>query len=96
MAFNPRTTKSLLYHPPIPEFSVIQVKLDSGVKENHRAINGPSVFVVTTGGGKVTWGQDEGLDLVLGDTVFVGAGSGVKFVAGGEGLVLYRSFAEIP
>ncbi|KAF8631316.1 hypothetical protein AX15_002461 [Amanita polypyramis BW_CC] len=90
------TAESLLYDPPIPEFSVIQVKLDSGAKGKHRAINGPSVFVVTTGGGKVVWGQDESLDLVLGNVVFVGAGSGVEFVAGGDGLVVYRSFVEIP
>jgi mannose-6-phosphate isomerase len=52
--------------------------------------------VVTTGGGKVAWGHDESLDLGLGDTVFIGAGTQVEFASGGDGLVVYRSFVEVP
>ncbi|KAK2467382.1 hypothetical protein APHAL10511_000617 [Amanita phalloides] len=90
--------KSLLYDPPISEFSVVQVKLGSGDKEVHRAIDGPSVFVVTTGHGKVVWDHGGSLDFVLGDAVFIGAGTPVEFNAGatdGDGLVLYRSFVEV-
>ncbi|KAF8347487.1 mannose-6-phosphate isomerase [Amanita rubescens] len=90
-----RTATSLLYDPPITEFSVIQIKLGSSEKETHRAIDGPSLFVVTTGEGKVTWGRDESLDLGLGDTVFIGASTPVEFISGGDGLVVYRSLVEI-
>lgn len=90
-----RTATSLLYDPPISEFSVIQVKLGSSEKETHRAIDGPSLFVVTTGEGKVTWGQDESLELSLGDTVFIGAGTPVEFISGKDGLVVYRSLVEV-
>ena len=91
----PRNTTSLLYDPPISEFSVIQVKLASSEKERHRAIDGPSLFVVTTGEGKVTWGQDESLNLGLGDTVFIGAGTPVEFFSGENGLVVYRSLVKV-
>ncbi|KAF8638759.1 hypothetical protein AX17_001975 [Amanita inopinata Kibby_2008] len=88
---------SLLYDPPIPEFSVVEVKLQSGKKEKHDALGGPSVLIVTTGGGRIIWDQSEALDLGLGDVVFVGAGTPVEFVAaegGKEGLVVYRAFVE--
>lgn len=91
-----RTAKSLLYEPPISEFSVVQVELGSSEKETHRAIDGPTLFVVTTGGGKVAWGEDGSLDLALGDTIFIGAGTQVEFTSGGDGLVVYRSFVEVP
>lgn len=74
----------------------MQVKLAPSEKETHRAIDGPTIFVVTTGGGKVAWGHDESVDLGLGDTVFIGAGTQVEFTSGGDGLVVYRSFVEVP
>jgi mannose-6-phosphate isomerase len=87
---------STLYDPPIPEFSVIQVKLPSGMKECHDEIRGPSIAIVTEGKGKVSWGL-ESLDVGLGDVFFVGAGIRIEFEASGgvEGLVVYRAFVEI-
>ena len=72
---------STLYDPPIPEFSVIQVKLRSGGKECHDEIRGPSIAIVTEGKGKVSWGlESETLNIGLGDVFFVDAGNQV----GGE------------
>lgn len=90
---------STLYDPPIPEFSVIQVKLPNCRKECHDEIRGPSVAIVTEGKGKVSWGLGgggESLDISLGDVFFVGAGTRVEFEASGvEELVVYRAFVEI-
>lgn len=89
---------STLYDPPIPEFSVIQVKLPSGGKEGHDDIGGPSIAIITEGKGKVSWGRGgvESLDIGLGDVFFVGAGTRVEFEASGVGeLVVYRAFIEI-
>ena len=88
---------SILYNPPIPEFSVIQVKLPTGGKECHDEIRGPSIAIVTEGKGKVTWGlEGESLDIGLGDVFFVGAGTGIELEASGVGeLVIYRAFVEI-
>ena len=88
---------STLYDPPIPEFSVIQVKLPSGGKESHDEIRGPSIAIVTEGKGKVSWGlKGERLDIGLGDVFFVGAGTKIELEASGVGeLVIYRAFVEI-
>ena len=85
---------STLYDPPIPEFSVIQVKLPSDGKECHDEIKGPSIAIVTDGKGKVSWGS-EVLDIGLGDVFFIGAGTKIEFEASGVGeLVVYRAFVE--
>ena len=85
---------STLYDPPIPEFSVIQVKLPSGEKECHDEIKGPSMAIVTQGKGKVSW-RIESLEIGLGDVFFVGAGTRINFEANGVGeLVVYRAFVE--
>ncbi|KAF9465624.1 mannose-6-phosphate isomerase [Collybia nuda] len=93
--FSSEKGPSTLYNPPIPEFSVIQVKLPSDLKEEtHRPVQGPSIGIVTGGGGVVNWGNGE-LELRLGDVFFIGAGVEVKFGNRGEGeLVVYRAFVE--
>jgi len=92
-----QSSVSTLYDPPIPEFSVIQVKLPSGGKECHDEIRGPSIAIVTEGKGKVSWGlESEGLDIGLGDVFFVGAETRIELEASGVGeLVIYRAFVEI-
>ena len=88
---------STLYDPPIPEFSVIQIKLPSGEKECHDEIKGPSMAIVTQGKRKVSWriGSDS-LDIGLGVGFFIGAGTRIDFEANGVGeLVVYRAFVEI-
>ncbi|KAK7460918.1 Mannose-6-phosphate isomerase [Stygiomarasmius scandens] len=90
------SVKSELYDPPIPEFSVVQVKL-SGEKldETHPPVDGPSLTVVTEGNGIVRWDENGGqsLDIKQGDVFFVGADTEVKL--SGDGLILYRAFVEI-
>ena len=90
---------SILYNPPIPEFSVIQVKLPSGEKEYHDEIRGPSIAIVTEGKGKVNWGLgggSESLGISVGDVFFVGTGTRIGFETSGVGeLVVYRAFVEV-
>ena len=91
-----QSSVSTLYDPPIPEFSVIQVKLPSGGRECHDGIRGPSLAIVTEGKGKVSWRlEGEDLDIGLGDVFFVGAGTRIELEASGvEELVIYRAFVE--
>jgi len=90
------STCSLLYDPPIPEFSVVQVVLSSKDEESrecHRAVDGPSLAIVTDGNGVVSWGIDSKLSIGRGEVFFVGAGVRVQFESEGR-LTLYRAFVE--
>ena len=90
--------KTQLYDPPVPEFSVLRVGLSKeGDDEQHAALGGPSVLIVTEGGGKIVApkAQDGDLELEVkeGSVIFVGAGVPVKFIAG-QTLVVYRAYYE--
>ncbi|KAG6895628.1 hypothetical protein C0992_000301 [Termitomyces sp. T32_za158] len=101
--FSPTTTTtgspSTLYDPPIPEFSVVQLKLAPRGEEKHRPVMGPSIMIVTDGEAVVRWeleGRKERmLNVGLGDVVFVGAGTEVRFEAGDGEFVVYRAFVEV-
>lgn len=85
---------STLYDPPIPEFSVVRVKVDKDASVKHAGLKGPSIFIVTGGNGKITWdgvGGEAGEDLNEGRVFFVGAKTPVTFE--GE-LEVYRAFVE--
>lgn len=87
---------SVLYDPPVPEFSVVQVKLSYQQTEAHRPVDGPSVAIVTEGSGAVEWDTGERLEVGLGDVYIIGAGTGVEFKSKGtEPFVVYRAFVEV-
>ncbi|KAG8761742.1 Mannose-6-phosphate isomerase [Ceratobasidium sp. 428] len=85
-----------LYDPPIPEFSVLLTDVPARKSASHRPLDGPSIFIVTSGNGSFSFnGGDEKQDIKSeGEVWFVGAGTSVKFTAGSTGLVLYRAFVE--
>jgi mannose-6-phosphate isomerase len=90
------SSSSLLYDPPAPEFSVVQVKLSPQQTETHRPVDGPSVAIVTEGRGAVEWNSGERLEVGLGDVCMIGAGIAVEFRSGGtDDLVVYRAFVEV-
>ena len=83
---------SRVYAPPVPEFSVVQVVLPPGGREVHRALDGPSILIVTQGAGTLG-AEDEEIALQEGAVVFIGAGVGVVFASGSaERLGLYRAY----
>jgi mannose-6-phosphate isomerase len=88
---------STLYDPPISEFSVVNTTLTPGQTEGHRAIDGPSIAIIASGKGKLQWSGGS-LDVVRGETIFVGADTAIDlFAAGEEGekLEIYRAFVEV-
>jgi len=88
------SASTLLYDPPIDEFSVYKVEVGKGEKEGHRAVEGPSICVVTQGSGTVVWAGEDSLDVARGDVVFVGAGAEVTWTAGEDELELFRAYVE--
>ncbi|KAF5316311.1 hypothetical protein D9619_006837 [Psilocybe cf. subviscida] len=87
---------STLYDPPIPEFSVVQVRLEHGAKEQHAPLRGPSIAIVTQGEAQVKWGDSGTLDVGLGDVFFVGANTPITFANTPDSeLTVYRAFVEV-
>jgi mannose-6-phosphate isomerase len=86
--------KTMLYDPPIEEFSVLRLELAGGDKEKHRAVSGPSIVIVTDGEGSVRHGSDV-VDVARGEVVFVAAGTEVEWQATKSGLVAFRAFVEV-
>jgi mannose-6-phosphate isomerase len=83
----------LLFDPPVTEFSVLQVMIGMNGTEIHRAIDGPSIAIVTNGQGKASCGKEQ-LELSVGQVVFIGAGTEVTLTSE-QGLVIYRAFVEV-
>ncbi|KAL7420947.1 Mannose-6-phosphate isomerase [Cryptotrichosporon argae] len=97
-AYFDKTESTLLYDPPIDEFSVLGTQLARGSVTTHRPIDGPSIAVVTGGEAVVEWDGGElagggELIVVRGDVVFLAAGKEYKWEARKE-FEAYRAFVE--
>lgn len=85
-----------LYDPPIEEFSVVKVDLNSkGSKATFEGIEGPSIVLCTSGSGKVSVGPKveevrEGWVYFVGATAELVVENGVE-----EPLVLFKAFCEL-
>ena len=96
---------SLLYDPPIEEFSVLMTRLGKGDgAEVQRAIKGPSILIVTGGTGSLTSipstsTQAEERHFALtkpGQVFFVGADTKIQLQADKDAdLVVFRAFVEV-
>jgi mannose-6-phosphate isomerase len=97
--FHMPSTATLLYDPPVAEFSVLRVKVESGKVEVHSGIEGPSIAIVTDGEGAVSWGYGQNLLHVMkGSVFFIAAGADIKVVAGEQmhnSLTLFRAFVQV-
>ncbi|KZT53367.1 mannose-6-phosphate isomerase [Calocera cornea HHB12733] len=86
---------SLLYDPPIEEFSVLLTQLAEGEEDAYGAIDGPSILIVTEGEGElVADGKTNAIK--KGQVWFIGADVDASFKGTSGGLVLYRAFAVAP
>lgn len=91
----PGTKFSILYDPPIDEFSVLKTELGSGDEEVIPGIEGPSILIVESGSGSIEVGPKRE-ELKPGWVFFVGATAEVKLEpAEGGKLVVYRAFCEV-
>lgn len=88
----------LLYDPPIDEFSVLKIDLSSSsssTSSKQRAVEGPSICVVTKGEGLVKFGDASAKEEVKkGDVLFIAAQAEVEWEAQ-EGLEVFRAFVEV-
>lgn len=97
--FSISTTDTLLYNPPVPEFSVLLIKVASGKVEVHSGIAGPSIAIVTDGEGILSWRSDEdSLRVSMGSVFFIAAGAEIKVVNTDQSqnsLVIFRAFVQV-
>jgi mannose-6-phosphate isomerase len=88
---------SLLYDPPIDEFSVVWTKMSADQTEKHKSIDGPSILIVTSGSGKLIGEQagktESDFELKEGYVYFIGAHTPITAVTDKEGLEFYRAFS---
>jgi mannose-6-phosphate isomerase len=59
----------MLYDPPVPEFSVLQIKIDPWVTESHPAVDGSSIAIITKGEGTIGWGDDQSQNVSKGSVL---------------------------
>lgn len=90
-------SSDLLYDPPIDEFSVVKISLgsnsSSSTRSKQRAVDGPSICVVTKGSGSVSFGEGKE-EVGKGDVIFVGAATEVGW-EGEQELEVFRAFVEV-
>jgi mannose-6-phosphate isomerase len=82
---------SVLYDPPIEEFSILRTNLSASQSEDFAAIQGPSIIIITSGSGVFTENQKQS-EAKNGYAFFVGANVPISIKAGEQGLVAYRAF----
>ncbi|KIW26029.1 mannose-6-phosphate isomerase, class I [Cladophialophora immunda] len=86
---------SLLYDPPIEEFSVVRTVLKKpGAKATFEGIAGPSIVICTSGEGKVSVGPKTE-DFKEGWVYFVGATAELVIESSADEMVTFRAFCEI-
>lgn len=86
---------SLLYDPPIDEFSVVKIQLQQSASERHAPVDGPSIVIVTEGSGSIK-ASEQDVEFARGDVLFIAAGQQVEYHGEEkhEQVVLYRAFVE--
>lgn len=89
------SSSSILYDPPIEEFSVVRTELKKkGAKATFEAIQGPSIFICTSGEGKISVGPKTE-EIKEGYVFFVGATAECVLESEGEGFTTFKAFCEL-
>lgn len=91
--------KTLLYDPPIDEFSVLLTTLSgAGAREAHEPVDGPSIIIFTELKGSATLTDTKAKREIEvkreGAVYFIGAGVPIALTANEGNVVAYRSYVE--
>jgi mannose-6-phosphate isomerase len=88
-------SQAILYDPPIDEFSVVKIDLKKkGAKATFEQIAGPSIFICTSGEGKISVGPTVE-EVKPGYVYFVGATAEVVLESDGEDFTTFKAFCEL-
>lgn len=91
-------SETMLYDPPIDEFSVVRTVLkEGGAKATFEPLDGPSIIICTAGTGRISVGPTV-QDIKEGYVFFVGATAEVVLEAadgGADEFVTFKAFCEV-
>ena len=88
-------SSSTLYDPPIEEFSVVRTELKrSGAKATFEPIDGPSIFICTSGQGRISVGPKVE-QVKQGYVFFVGATAEAVLESDGDDFTTFKAFCEL-
>jgi mannose-6-phosphate isomerase len=88
-------SEATLYDPPIDEFSVVKTDLKKkGAKATFEQIAGPSIFICTTGEGKISVGHKVE-EVKPGYVYFVGATAEVVLESESDDFTTFKAFCEL-
>lgn len=90
--------RSVLYDPPIAEFSVLQTIFDkkAGQKQHFDGFNGPSIVIATNGSGTISIKGEEAKKVETGYVFFVAPGAEIELESASSDVpfTTYRAFVE--
>ena len=89
------SSSSILYDPPIEEFSVVRTELkEAGAKATFEALQGPSIIICTSGSGKISVGPKTE-DVKEGFVYFVGATAECVLESEDDNFTTFKAFCEL-
>ncbi|TPX36063.1 hypothetical protein SeMB42_g07109 [Synchytrium endobioticum] len=94
------TKHTLLYDPPIEEFSVLRTHLEGASSEHYDGMDGPSILIVTDGSGVIDYeyasdgheARNGKMDAKTGFCFFIGADVKVMLSSTSDASTFYRAF----
>lgn len=95
---HPKTSgeaKSVLYDPPIAEFSVLQTIFDGPSKvQSFDKFDGPSIIITTNGSGSIRIKGGEDQPVETGYVYFIGPDTEIELISKSSDFTSYRAFVE--
>ncbi|ORY20727.1 mannose-6-phosphate isomerase [Neocallimastix californiae] len=90
------STSTVLYNPPIEEFSILCTTLSSdGIKsETFEGVKGPSIILTTEGKGRIIY-NEKIFDTCAGSVFFVGANTSITLETSSNKTIFYRAYSEL-
>jgi len=91
-----QSTSTVLYNPPIEEFSILCTSLspDTVKQETFEGVKGPSIILVTEGHGRIIY-SERIFDACKGSIFFIAANTRITLETLDCSTVFYRAYSEL-
>ncbi|ORY52745.1 phosphomannose isomerase [Neocallimastix californiae] len=91
-----QSTTTVLYNPPIEEFSILCTTLSpvTRQRESFHGIKGPSIIIVTEGNGRIIY-KNNTFEACKGSIFFIGANTPITLEANNDQTTFYRAYTEL-